>query len=121
MASASAGRFSAFMNSAAGPKTVFFWAPMMKWGIVLAGINDLFRPAEQLSIAQNSALALTGSIWVRYCFVITPVNYPLAAVNFFVASNGLAQLARIAHYRYTHPDGQKAATPVASSPDMKTH
>lgn len=45
---------------------VFFWAPAMKWGIVLAGINDLFRPADQISVAQNTALALTGSIWVRY-------------------------------------------------------
>lgn len=85
---------------------VFFWAPAMKWGIVLAGINDLFRPADQISVAQNAALALTGSIWVRYvplyslsyCFVIHPVNYSLAAVNFFVGSNGLVQLARVAQY-----------------------
>lgn len=33
-----------------------------------------------------------------YCFVIQPVNYSLAAVNFFVGSNGLVQLARIAQY-----------------------
>lgn len=45
---------------------VFFWAPMMKWGMVLAGIGDLSRPAEKLSVPQNAALAATGMIWVRY-------------------------------------------------------
>ncbi|WFD45836.1 Mitochondrial pyruvate carrier 2 [Malassezia furfur] len=121
MTSAAAGRFSSFWNGPTGPKTVFFWAPAMKWGIVLAGINDLFRPADQISVAQNTALALTGSIWVRYCFVITPVNYSLAAVNFFVGSTGLVQLARVAHYRYTHPEAAAKPAAVAPSPDTKPH
>ncbi|EIM81289.1 UPF0041-domain-containing protein [Stereum hirsutum FP-91666 SS1] len=93
---AGASRFQAFMNHPAGPKTVFFWGPMMKWCLVIAGVKDLGRPAEKLSVSQNVALAATGFIWVRYSMVITPVNYSLAAVNFFVGSTGLAQLARIA-------------------------
>ena len=68
---------------------------MMKWGLVVAGLGDLARPADKLSASQNSALAVTGFIWVRYSLVITPVNYSLAAVNFFVGSTGLGQLARI--------------------------
>lgn len=44
---------------------VFFWAPMMKWGLVVAGLGDLARPAEKLSVTQNAALATTGLIWVR--------------------------------------------------------
>ncbi|KAI9456298.1 mitochondrial pyruvate carrier [Russula earlei] len=111
-ASASASRFQSFMNHPAGPKTVFFWAPLMKWCLVAAGLKDLSRPADKLSVSQNLALAATGFIWVRYSFVITPVNYSLAAVNFFVGSSGLGQLARIAHYRY----GQKGETaPVATA------
>lgn len=50
---------------------------------------------------QNVALAATGLIWTRYCLVITPVNYYLSSVNFFVGCTGLTQLARIAHHRYT--------------------
>lgn len=38
---------------------------MMKWGLVLAGIKDLSRPADKLSVSQNMALAMTGFIWVR--------------------------------------------------------
>jgi hypothetical protein len=91
-----------------GPKTVFFWAPLMKWCLVAAGVNDLKRPAEKLSVSQNLgasslplvfplvpslaskklithhhfiALAGTGTIWVRYSLVITPINYSLAAVS----------------------------------------
>ncbi|CAO1629602.1 unnamed protein product [Parajaminaea phylloscopi] len=99
MASAGAGRFQAFMNHPAGPKTVFFWAPMMKWCLVAAGLKDLQRPAEKLSLSQNAALAATGMIWVRYSLIITPVNYSLAAVNFFVGSTGIMQLYRIWDYR----------------------
>ncbi|KAM5543224.1 hypothetical protein V8D89_003098 [Ganoderma adspersum] len=102
--SAGASRFQAFMNHPAGPKTVFFWAPVMKWCLVAAGLKDLSRPADKLSVPQNLALAATGFIWVRYSFVITPVNVSLAAVNFFVGSTGLGQLARVWHYRRTQDD-----------------
>lgn len=87
-----------------------------KWALVAAGVKDLGRPADKLSVSQNVALAATGFIWVRYSFVIIPVNYSLAAVsgrncnsipgnwrlmcvgyqvNFFVGSTGLGQLYRI--------------------------
>lgn len=92
------------MNHPAGPKTVFFWAPAMKWCLVAAGLKDLSRPADKLSVPQNIALAATGIIWVRYSFVIIPVNYSLAAVNLFVGSTGLGQLARVWHFRRTGED-----------------
>ena len=68
----------------------------MKWALVLAGVSDFARPAENLSLTQNGALTTTGLIWTRWCFVITPKNYLLAAVNFFLAGVGLIQLSRIA-------------------------
>jgi len=108
-ASAGASKLTAFLNHPAGPKTVFFWAPLMKWCLVAAGVKDLTRPADKLSVSQNLALAATGFIWVRYSLVITPVNYSLAAVNFFVGLSGLTQLGRIAHYRTTHPEAAKTS------------
>ena len=79
---------------------MFFWAPLMKWCLVAAGVKDLTRPADKLSVSQNVgaspfsrfllhttltlpslALAATGFIWVRYSLVITPINYSLAAVR----------------------------------------
>ncbi|KZT29035.1 UPF0041-domain-containing protein [Neolentinus lepideus HHB14362 ss-1] len=107
-ASVATSKFQQFLNHPAGPKTVFFWAPMMKWCLVAAGVKDLTRPADKLSVSQNLALMATGVIWVRYSLVITPVNYSLAAVNFFVGATGAAQLARIWNYRREHPEAAKA-------------
>jgi hypothetical protein len=62
---------SRFINSPAGPKTIHFWAPTMKWvnitwisyhsllknhlkqGLVIAGLSDSQKPADQLSLSQN--------------------------------------------------------------------
>nr|XP_045014915.1 mitochondrial pyruvate carrier 2 isoform X2 [Jaculus jaculus] len=78
-----------FYNHPAGPRTVFFWAPIMKWGLVCAGLADMARPAEKLS---------TGFIWSRYSLVIIPKNWSLFAVNFFVGAAGASQLFRIWRY-----------------------
>ncbi|KAF3942212.1 hypothetical protein ABW19_dt0200218 [Dactylella cylindrospora] len=67
--------FSRLWNSEVGLKTVHFWAPVMKWGLVIAGISDFYRPAEKLSLTQNLALTATGSIWTRWCLIIKPKNY----------------------------------------------
>ena len=67
----------------------------MKWALVIAGLGDLSRPADQLSVYQSGALAATGLIWTRYATQIFPVNYNLLTVNAFVAMTGLYQLYRI--------------------------
>ncbi|XP_007121700.1 mitochondrial pyruvate carrier 2 isoform X2 [Neophocaena asiaeorientalis asiaeorientalis] len=85
-------------NHPAGPKTVFFWAPIMKWGLVCAGLADMARPAEKLSTAQSAVLMATGFIWSRYSLVIIPKNWSLFAVNFFVGTAGASQLFRIWRY-----------------------
>ncbi|PPQ89920.1 hypothetical protein CVT25_009712 [Psilocybe cyanescens] len=107
-AAAGASKMSAFINHPAGPKTVFFYAPLMKWCLVAAGLKDLNRPADKLSISQNLALTATGFIWVRWSLVITPVNYSLAAVNFFVGLSGITQLGRIANHRMNNPEPTKS-------------
>uniref|UniRef100_A0A672Q731 Mitochondrial pyruvate carrier n=1 Tax=Sinocyclocheilus grahami TaxID=75366 RepID=A0A672Q731_SINGR len=76
-------------------KTVFFWAPMFKWGLVIAGLADMTRPADKLSTSQSAVLTATGLIWSRYSLVIIPKNWNLFAVNFFVGGAGGSQLFRI--------------------------
>ncbi|XP_034069592.1 mitochondrial pyruvate carrier 2b [Gymnodraco acuticeps] len=82
-------------NHPAGPKTVFFWAPMFKWGLVGAGMADMRRPADKLSLSQSGVLTATGLIWSRYSLVITPKNWNLFCVNFFLGAAGSSQLYRI--------------------------
>ncbi|KAM3962140.1 mitochondrial pyruvate carrier 2 isoform 2-T2 [Aphomia sociella] len=91
----------------AGPKTVFFWAPAFKWGLVVAGLGDLNRPVESLSIPQSASLAATGIIWSRYSLVIIPKNYSLFAVNVFVALTSLYQIGRAIKHEQTLKNKEK--------------
>lgn len=95
--------FQKWLNHPAGPKTIFFWSPMCKWGLVIAGLGDINRPAENLSLPQSVSLTATGIIWSRYSTQITPINYNLMSVNIFVAATGIYQLYRIYNHRKTHP------------------
>ncbi|KAI2802226.1 hypothetical protein RDWZM_010345 [Blomia tropicalis] len=84
-----------------GPKTIFFWAPAMKWSLVIAGLADIARPVEKISMGQTASLAATGLVWSRYSMVIIPKNYPLFSVNFFVALTNVCQMGRIALHSST--------------------
>ncbi|KAL8669145.1 MAG: hypothetical protein Q9168_006258 [Polycauliona sp. 1 TL-2023] len=92
-------------NSPVGVKTVHFWAPVMKWALVLAGVSDFYRPAEKLSLVQNVAITATGAIWTRWCFIIKPQNLLLAAVNFFLGCVGVIQVTRILRWQSAVKNG----------------
>jgi len=103
------------MDSPVGFKTVHFWAPVMKWSLVLAGVSDFARPAEKLSLTQNGALTATGLIWTRWCLIIKPKNVLLATVNAFLGMVGIVQCGRILAYR----SSQKSQTPAEQIKDAK--
>ncbi|CAN8100671.1 unnamed protein product [Discula destructiva] len=98
-AAAQVGWFKRMWDSPIGFKTVHFWAPVMKWALVLAGVSDFARPAEKLSLTQNGALTCTGFIWTRWCLIIKPKNVLLATVNFGLGIVGIIQVSRILLYR----------------------
>lgn len=80
-------------------------------GLVIAGLGDLSRPANQLSIGQSASLFATGVIWSRYSLVIIPKNWGLFSVNVFVALTQLIQLTRA----YQYSAAQKAAEAAANA------
>jgi hypothetical protein len=80
----------------------------MKWLLFLAGISDMRRPVEAVSVNQNVALAATGIIWSRYATQIQPINYSLLAVNACVAAGALFQLGRVT----LHHRDRRMATPL---------
>lgn len=75
--------------------THYYYYNKQQWALVLAGVSDFARPAEKLSLTQNGALTATGFIWTRWCLIIKPKNYLLAAVNFFLGIVGVVQVSRI--------------------------
>lgn len=74
---ANLGVVSTVAAAEAGPFTVHFWAPMSKWMISGASFLELDRPTEKISLAQYSALTLTGFFFSRYALLVTPINYTL--------------------------------------------
>ena len=96
-----------YLLTQAGPLTIFFWAPAFKWALVIAGIADLTRPAEKLSLTQSTALTATGFIWARYALVVIPKNWLLFTVNLFVGATGLLQVSRVYVYRKSLQEQQQ--------------
>ncbi|ESW97766.1 brain protein 44 [Ogataea parapolymorpha DL-1] len=96
--------FRRFLNSETGPRTVHFWAPVMKWSLVFAGANDMVRPVEKVSGSQQLALLATGAIWTRWSFVIRPQNMLLASVNFLLGTVAGYQVIRLYNWRRTLGD-----------------
>ncbi|XP_073959116.1 mitochondrial pyruvate carrier 2-like isoform X1 [Choristoneura fumiferana] len=87
-------------NHDAGPKTIFFWAPAFKWGLVMTSIDEFRRPIEKVSPSQSASLAATGIIWTRYCLVIKPINYALSLCNFCLGlANGIQCLRAYSYHR----------------------
>ncbi|KAF4146627.1 Mitochondrial pyruvate carriers domain-containing protein, partial [Phytophthora infestans] len=91
---ANSPKLTAMVSHPAGPFTVHFWAPTIKWAISLANVADMRRSPETISVAQQTAVTGTGVIWSRYSMVITPKNWNLFAVNVFMAGTGLVQFYR---------------------------
>jgi hypothetical protein len=78
---ANLGMVSTISAADAGPFTVHFWAPISKWFISGASFLDLYRPTDQISLPQYTALTLTGLFFTRYALLVTPINYTLCSVN----------------------------------------
>ena len=85
---------SEFAASPAGPFTVHFWAPMSKWMISGTSFMELDRPTDKISIAQYTALTLTGFFFSRYSLLVSPVNYTLCSVNIALFGSSAWHLGR---------------------------
>lgn len=94
----SAGRLRTMAPAAlagpGGPFTIHPWPPMTKLMISGASLLELDRPTEKISLSQYSALTVTGSIFTFYGLAVTPINYPLTAVNILLFLSSGYHLSR---------------------------
>jgi lysozyme family protein len=67
---------------------------MSKWLISGASFLELNRPTDKISLAQYSALTLTGAFFSRYGMLVTPVNYTLVSVNVALFGSSAWHLGR---------------------------
>jgi len=94
LVNANLGVVSTVAGADAGPFTVHFWAPMSKWLISGASFFELDRPTDKISLAQYSALTLTGFFFSRYALLVTPINYTLCSVNVALFGSSAWHLGR---------------------------
>ena len=71
----------AWVNSPAGPRTTHFWGPVANWGLVLAGIMDLKKPAEAISVNMTGVLCGYSLLFMRFAWMVTPRNYLLLSCH----------------------------------------
>jgi len=88
------GFFNTIATAPAGPFYIHFWAPNFKWALSINNLLDYDRPTDKISLSMTSALTLTGTIFMRWSFVITPVNYSLFFVNLVLSSSSGYHLCR---------------------------
>ena len=58
----------AFINSPVGPKTIHFWAPIANWGLVLAALRDINRPADMISEKMTATMICYSSMFMRFAW-----------------------------------------------------
>jgi len=114
---ANLGIISTIAGADAGPFTVHFWAPMSKWLISGASFMDLNRPTDKISIAQYTALTLTGFFFSRYSLLVTPINYTLCSVNVALFGSSAWHLGRKINADYLTEKPAEAA--VAADAEKK--
>ncbi|KAM3142980.1 hypothetical protein pb186bvf_005043 [Paramecium bursaria] len=83
-----------WIQSEKGPFTIFFYTPLIKWGISITNIGEMKRPVEQVNTLQQCVIALSGALFTRWCYVITPRVMMLVVCNFCMSLTGIYQLHR---------------------------
>ena len=79
--SAAPSAFIAWARSPTGPRTTPFWGPVANWGLVVAGMLDSQKPADQISITMTSVLCAYSLLFMRFAYMVSPRNYLLMSVH----------------------------------------
>jgi hypothetical protein len=83
-----------WLASDGGPFTIHPWPPVTKLFLSAASLTDLHRPTDKISLTQYAALTVTGFIFSQYGLLVTPINYPLTAVNILLFGSSAWHLGR---------------------------
>ena len=89
---------SQLLQSPVGPTTVHFWGPMANWALVVAGVADSKKPANQISLNMTATLMLYSFLFMRFAWRIQPRNLLLLSCHTFNAGVQGYQLHRRIKY-----------------------
>ncbi|CAD8140077.1 unnamed protein product [Paramecium octaurelia] len=78
-----------------GPFTIFFYCPLAKCGISVANIYDIIKkPVDTINPVQQTVIAMSGTLFARWCWILKPRQFMLVFANSVMASTGIIQLWR---------------------------
>ena len=78
---AATGGFATWLASPTGPRTTHFWGPVANWGLVLAGMLDTQKPADQISLNMTAVLCGYSLLFMRFAWMVVPRNYLLLSCH----------------------------------------
>ena len=108
--------FLAWANGPTGLKTVHAWGPIANWGIVLAALADMNKPAEQISPNMTGVMIVYSALFMRFAWMVRPRNYLLLACH---ATNEAAQIVQMGRWLSSAKpaaEGAPAAAAAAAAP-----
>jgi hypothetical protein len=115
----SAGGSSAFLkwvNSSNGPQTTHFWGPVANWGLVLAGIYDMKKPAGDISINMTGVLCVYSLLFMRFAWMVVPRNYLLLSCHVCNETVQGYQMSRALQHKWGKSAGGSAPAAATVGP-----
>ena len=103
--------FQAWVNSPAGPRTTHFWGPVANWGLVLAGLMDLKKAPETISVNMTGVLCAYSLLFMRFAWMVSPRNYLLLSCHVCNETVQGYHLVRALRHQW----GQDAAAPAPAA------
>jgi hypothetical protein len=89
------------------------------WGLVLAGIMDLKKPAEAISVNMTGVLCGYSLLFMRFAWMVTPRNYLLLSCHICNEAVQGYQLQRALKHQWgwdsEAPAAAAAAPPAAEA------
>ena len=105
--------FMTWVNSPAGPKTTHFWGPVANWGLVLAGLVDMKKPAEAISINMSAVLCGYSLLFLRFAWMVNTRNYLLLSCHMCNETVQGYQLSRALNHKWSVEAAEKGAKQLA--------
>ena len=94
----------AFFDPNHGWKTTHFWGPVANWGIMIAGLCDLFIKGDaNLMMGETVAQMFYSLVFMLFAWRVSPRNYLLLLCHLFNESIVIIKIVRIIQYSKSSP------------------
>jgi len=87
-----------------------FWGPLANWGFVIAGLADMQKSPEIISLPMTTALCCYSGLFMRFAYLVQPRNWLLLTCHISNECVQLTQLFRKIKYESEQKKEPKTET-----------